>query len=59
MLLRACLRGAENRLFKHFDVYQRLAGTACHVLAPPDEIDYLHDQFFFRPAGVVSPRLAR
>ncbi|KEZ77225.1 glycoside hydrolase family 57 protein [Salinisphaera hydrothermalis] len=46
MLLRACLRGAENRLFENLAVYQRLVATARHMLAHPDEIGYLHDQFF-------------
>ncbi len=46
MLLRACLRGAENRLFENLDVYQRLVATARHMLAQPDEVAYLHDQFF-------------
>ncbi|AWN17155.1 glycoside hydrolase family 57 protein [Salinisphaera sp. LB1] len=46
MLLRACLRGAENPLFAHFPVYQKLVDTARHMLAQPDEISYLHDQFF-------------
>ncbi|WP_423820660.1 glycoside hydrolase family 57 protein [Salinisphaera sp. SPP-AMP-43] len=46
LLLRACLRGADNRQFDGFEVFHRLIATARHMLDQPDEVAYLHDQFF-------------
>jgi alpha-amylase/alpha-mannosidase (GH57 family) len=44
-LIKACLRANEERLIARFAPYRRLADLAAHVLAHPDAMGYVRDQF--------------